>query len=187
MATKPIPSIAWDPENKKLITGNSPNRVWGIEEINKNFNETYTIEGQNMLQLVKLSIIMQNVCLNMQGVGLSAIQIGIPLRFFVVLQPKGKSDFLTLADAFYTPFDDQTFDSIEGCLSILEENHLVFYKIPRAKKIDVVGKLMKMDKDIVYFDTVSLQVENFYSSLFAHEIDHQNFIDISKIGTRHTE
>jgi peptide deformylase len=182
MAANQVPSVVWNAETKKLESGTEPNQVWQVGKINETFKETYSVEGQSLVMLYKLSLIMQNACLILRGAGLSAIQLGIPLKMFVALKPNSPSEFVTFADSFYTPEDDEEYTSTEGCLSIVSENKLVFFDVPRHKKIEVIGKSLKVGQGIELVPE-SIKAEGFFASVLAHEIDHQNMVDISKIGT----
>lgn len=182
MAQPKMSGVVWNAETKKLESTDQLNQVWQIDKINETFKETYSVEGQNLLMLYKLSLIMQNACLILRGAGLSAIQIGIPLKFFVALKPGSGSEFITFADSFYTNEGDEEYTSTEGCLSIVSDNKLVFYDVPRHKNIEVIGKSLKVDQGIELVPE-SIKATDFFASVLAHEIDHQNMIDISKIGT----
>ena len=66
---------------------------------------------------------MVELCEAENGIGLSAIQVGLPWKLFVVkstggcrLIPKGEYGFFVNCD--YAPITDEQVISLEGCLSV---------------------------------------------------------------------
>ncbi len=58
---------------------------------------------------------MQALCKKEVGVGLSAYQVGLPWKLFVMSTSKG---FVNLVDCEYEGLTDQKVTSREGCLSL---------------------------------------------------------------------
>lgn len=96
------------------------------------------------------------------GVGLSAIQVGVPARIFVLAWPKGSWS------AFIDPVILESHgvcNSTEGCLSIPD----VFRKVNRAEHIEMT-----------FMDSSGVRIRQSFDGLLAiaiqHEMDHLNGI-----------
>jgi peptide deformylase len=128
---------------------------------------------------------MREVCLASNGKGLSAVQVGIPWKSFVVadipLRLRVDGDpFGYFVNCEYTKIDDQVVGSIEGCLSLLDESGQVRrFRLDRMYKIRVKGIRM-VNYDLIEFDEV-LDISN-DAIVMQHEIDHHNQILISDLG-----
>lgn len=142
----------------------------------------------NLEEVYKVCLELKNLCEMHEGVGISAVQAGIPWNLFLV-----KADCYSSFDVCdtygyfinceYTPVGENKIDSIEGCLSLLHENgNLRFYKLQRWAKIKVTGKKLKKNKDLILTDfSIELTKTN-QGVVFQHEIDHQNGILIDSFG-----
>ena len=135
----------------------------------------------DLLALYKLGIYMEQICFDNNGIGLSAVQVGIPYDFFVILNLRQNEYYLHCS---YEGIGEKT-SSIEGCLSI-KDNHgnLVRYEVQRFKKIKVKGKklIVSNDDPTLSIFEFEKEIDNLSSVVFQHEIDHQNGILISDIG-----
>lgn len=129
----------------------------------------------NPLEIYKICREMEVLCGKKQGIGLSAVQVGIPKKLFVVKFNEGYRYF---ANCMYEPTsEDKILKSFEGCLSL--PNRYFELRNYRFKKIRVVGyelvvknhepSFVKFD-DIFTDDRKDLQRG---SVVFQHEIDHQ--------------
>ena len=135
----------------------------------------------NLLDLYKLGMHMEQICLDNNGVGLSAVQVGIPYDFFVIINFKKNEYFFHCT---YEGFGEK-FKSIEGCLSLKDSNgNLQRYEVERFEKIKIKGKrLLVSDNDpMLVISEFEEDVDNFNAIIYQHEIDHQNGILISQIG-----
>ena len=148
----------------------------------------------DLKKLYNLCIEMQEVCIAEHGVGLSAVQIGIPWRLFIsVKDAKDVSNFRYLINCEYKPegqIDPDNPDimrfkrvmSVEGCLSLRRPNKEIRrFKVNRYKKIRMIGKeLVAKDKlELVDIDEIH---EDDLAIVLQHEIDHQHGKLISNIG-----
>jgi len=120
-----------------------------------------------------------------QGVGLSANQVGLDLRFFVAQIPQTQmntdknTDEHGYSGKFYTIFNPEIIkfskekDVIEeGCLSVPEVSGLV----QRPEKITLIGQDKNGKK-------IKIKAWGILARIFQHEIDHLNgilFIDRTK-------
>ena len=133
----------------------------------------------SVYELAHLSALMQNLCILKNGVGLSALQVGIPIPMFVVLKDKNFSVFV---DCKYEGIDEK-IKSIEGCLSILDENAKSRrFLVERYKKIKVTGQELVFG-DSITLEPVEIEADGFSALVLQHEIDHHHFRLISDFGT----
>jgi peptide deformylase len=134
-----------------------------------------------------------DVCLQMEalcditnGIGLSAVQVGIPWKLFVVksdgknpLIPKGRYGYFANCD-YEEVTDTERIVSVEGCLSIRsEDGQLRFFQVERSQKIRIYGYKFNTN-DFEKFDCELDPYEQ--GVVFQHEIDHQKGTLISDIG-----
>lgn len=135
----------------------------------------------DLLMLYKVFKALENICVENYGIGLSAVQAGIPWKIFVALTGY---EALLCVDCEYSPIGTKKIRSIEGCLSLKKPNgDLRLFSLERFSIIEVKGKILvhKKGKLILEdFDKV-FSSEN-HAAVFQHEIDHHNGILISDIG-----
>lgn len=119
---------------------------------------------------------LQTICLRENGIGLSAVQIGLADRMFVTKSPDGT--FRYFFNTKYVPIGTEQFTSCEGCLSLPGRAFLV----SRHKIIKVTGTEMLVGEGIV-FQEVDFEVSDpLYTAVFQHEIGHCDGELISEIG-----
>lgn len=135
----------------------------------------------NALQVYKFCKEMEEVCVKNNGVGLNAIQVGLPWNLFVI---KKDNSFEYYANCTYKPIGSETVTSIEGCLSIPdEEGNLRRFEVKRYLIVDVNGFKLVESKFGLTFETFRdfIHAEDL-GIVFQHEIDHSSGILISDIG-----
>ncbi|MFN4220250.1 MAG: peptide deformylase [bacterium] len=123
------------------------------------------IKNDSFKELIKeMSILMEEY----KGVGLSAIQVGIPKNFFIIKKDFDKEDeqnpfenIEVYINPKITEQSQEKVESWEGCLSIPGIECLV----ERTKKIKVT--YINMEGNIV-----QEEIEDFRSIVFQHEYDH---------------
>lgn len=135
----------------------------------------------NLLDIFKIAVSMENLCQKESGIGLSAVQCGIPWSFFVVNRNDQYEYYLNCE---YVGLGEKV-KSIEGCLSLRNKSgELRRFEVDRFNKVNILGKELKVvDGKLVLFD-VDKTEEDLYAVVFQHEIDH-NFKRekmIDKIG-----
>jgi len=138
------------------------------------------VNTDNLQELLDIFKEMETLCLKESGIGLSAVQVGLPLKMFIVRFGNYFRFFLNMN---YIPVDvTETILSLEGCLSIRSPSgQLRHYQVPRYKNIEIEGfEITTTPQPNLQFVKATLNTE--YSIVFAHEIDHQNDILISDIG-----
>jgi len=155
-------------------------KIVSIEEIPKTTENT---PMSNIDELYCVAQKMESLCIENNGVGLAAVQVGVPWKFFVYYNEKSNC-FNYMIDCEYKPLSKNNHVSIEGCLSIRDQNqNIKLFKVNRHNSILVKGKKLIKTKD-------KLEVKDFEKTIdkslecviFQHEIDHQNNILISDIG-----
>ena len=136
----------------------------------------------SLLELYAVGQKMEKLCVESKGVGLAAVQVGIPWKFFVYYNEKLKQ-FCYMVDCEYAPLNEKKYLSIEGCLSIKGKNgESRHFKVMRNELIRVNGKKIVV-KDKIEIEDYSETIEKgLECSIFQHEIDHHNNILISSIG-----
>ena len=91
----------------------------------------------NLMQLFRLCTKMERICDDNEGIGLSAVQIGIPWKLFIV---KRNRQFEYYVNCDYEGFGDK-IKSVEGCLSLRnEEGSFRRFEVERFAKVKIKGK-----------------------------------------------
>lgn len=142
----------------------------------------------DMIKVYKTCQELQEICERENGIGISAVQVGIPWKLFLVkgdgtcpLIPAGEYGYF-LNCSYEKDTDDKQVVSIEGCLSIRSsEGQLRLFEVERSKKITLNGFIINNDNlDIVEInDVLTIKQQGI---VFQHEIDHSRSILISDIG-----
>lgn len=128
--------------------------------------------------LYNLGVSLQEVCEREEGIGLSAVQVGLPYNFFVI---KFDEKYRYFVNCVYEAIDAKKEKSVEGCLSLKDSNgNLKYYEVERFTNIRISGKEVLASEIVDLSETPA----NIYRIVFQHEIDHQNQVLISDIGRR---
>jgi peptide deformylase len=134
--------------------------------------------GDDLVYLWKLGLQMQGICEKEDGIGLSAVQVGIPINFFVI---DFDGNFRFFVNCEYQSLSDNKIKGIEGCLSIKNaEGKIKHFEVERFENIRITGKELITDS-IVLVD-IDLTPTDFFRVVFQHEIDHSFGILISDTG-----
>lgn len=142
----------------------------------------------DLIDVLKIFQELQILCEENNGIGISAVQAGIPWKLFLVkgdgsLDLIKKDQYGCFLNCDYKSADDDKILSLEGCLSIKnKDGKLRYFQLERFKNINVFGSMLTTEG--------SLKIENFslklglgqQSIVFQHEIDHQKGKLISEIG-----
>jgi peptide deformylase len=137
----------------------------------------------DLLDIFRHAVFMQNLCLQLDGIGLSAVQVGIPWNLFVVNDEKEGGIFLNCS---YEGIGEKDQDSIEGCLSLKSPSgKLRRFSVKRYKTVRVRGKKLLVQRGDPQFvlQEIDKEYDGLFSVVFQHEIDHANQILISDFGT----
>ncbi len=136
----------------------------------------------DLLNIYKICQEMEILCRKENGIGLSAVQVGLPLNLFILQNDKKEFDYYI--NTRYLNENLDCFVSIEGCLSIRSvTGQLRHYQLDRFKNIIIngfrlnyKGSELKLEK----FDNYKPQLNE--GVVFQHEIDHQMGVLISDKG-----
>lgn len=142
----------------------------------------------DLMAVYKVCLRMEMICEHETGIGLSAVQIGIPWKLFIVrgnntskYSPLDK--YAYFLNCSYEPVGDERFESLEGCLSLrAEDGRLRHFQVERSKKIRLTGWRLVVGKELSLVpidDEVDFHEQ---SVVFSHEIDHHRGVLISEIG-----
>jgi len=132
----------------------------------------------SLVEIFKICNKMERVCLENGGIGLSAVQVGLPWNLFVVQRNNFFEHYL---NCVYEPSGEE-ITSIEGCLSIRDEHDSIRrFELKRYSSILVKGQRLLSDEGISVQEFSSLET-GLYSIVFQHEIDHSFGIFIKDKG-----
>jgi peptide deformylase len=154
--------------------------IASIENIPK---EVVDCPADNLLRVYKTCLQMSILCIKEQGIGLSAVQVGIPWRLFIVrYMDGGKDKFRFFLNSKYTAITDEKVKSLEGCLSLRNtQGDFRHFQVDRYSNVKVECQELLTEPNL-RLEAVSLEPKDFYCNVFQHEIDHQNLVLISDIG-----
>jgi peptide deformylase len=131
---------------------------------------------------------LEEICNRENGIGISAVQVGLPWKLFLVrgdgtcsLIPEGKYGYFVNCE--YEPITEEKLVSLEGCLSLRSpDGRLRSFQVNRYTKIRLFGYRLCLDNSLK-FDIVDAPVDYTEEGIvFQHEIDHHRGILISDIG-----
>jgi len=143
----------------------------------------------NLADVYRVCLEMQSLCDLNSGVGLAAVQVGIPWKLFIVKSdgtnpfvPKNEYGYFLNCD--YKPAtDSRRVVSLEGCLSVRSETgQLRHFQVQRLNTLILKGYRLFFDKSLMCENLdreVGLAEQGI---VFQHEIDHARQILISDIG-----
>lgn len=153
-----------------------------VDEIPKvEFIKNFDIDNcKNINKLYSFFINMEELCKKENGIGLSAVQLGIPLKLFIVNFNDKFRYFVNCEYEFIKKSED--IFSVEGCLSIKNASGKTrAFCVPRKSHVRIKGfELVGMDS--FFFKEVDLLLDKKYATVFQHEIDHHRGVLISSIG-----
>jgi peptide deformylase len=133
----------------------------------------------DLFNLFRVITAMEQICTIQDGIGLSAVQVGIPWKLFIV---KRNDEYEYYVNCEYDGIGEKE-KSIEGCLSLRDSfGNLRRFEVDRYPSILLKGKQLKvLDSSLILEDVDRLEVD-LYSVVFQHEIDHHRNVLISNIG-----
>lgn len=156
---------------------NEPLRLVRVSEIPKGG----PCPADDPMYLYRLGLEMESVCKENNGVGLSAVQVGLPYNFFVTVVDD-KTEYWV--DCSYHGSDGWV-GTVEGCLSLLgKDGKPESYSVKRHKSVQVTGKKLVVEDSspAPELRDFSECFEGSKSIIFQHEIDHAHGTLISHIG-----
>lgn len=141
------------------------------------------VPTDNLIDVFRVCTQMERVCADNDGIGLSAVQVGIPWKLYVVFY-EAENSFRYFVNCEYQghSISGQKCSSIEGCLSLRNEGKLRRFEVKRFPLIVVTGKELVVTDAGLELKDVNLKLDRTYAIVHQHEIDHHNGILISDIG-----
>jgi len=134
----------------------------------------------NLMDIFRLCNKMEVICDKNDGIGLSAVQIGIPWKLFII---KKNRHFEYYVNCEYEGSGDK-IKSLEGCLSLRnEKKEFRRFEVERFQTVKIKGKqLIVSGMPSLVLQDVDRVEKDLYAVVFQHEIDHSRDILISTIG-----
>lgn len=137
----------------------------------------------NLIGLYKLCNKMQTLCAKSNGVGLSAVQVGVPWNIFIARDSNNNYDYYL--NCKYEGVGEK-IKSIEGCLSILDEDgKFRQFELERFAEIKLSGNKLIFGNVNPYINLTVIKdqsVKGFNCIVLQHEIDHASGILVSDRG-----
>lgn len=138
------------------------------------------VPTDNLVDIFRLVTQLEDICVKQDGIGISAAQVGIPWKLFIIQRD---TSFEYYVNCTYEGIGGK-FKSIEGCLSLRDKfGELRRFEVERYSKVRITGKRLKIsDSPSIILEDID-QIENdLYAVVFQHEIDHhfqrEKMIDI---------
>ena len=125
--------------------------------LNKKSEDIVTIDDST----TKLAKIMALTIRQFNGIGLSAIQIGIPKNIIVINVTGKDSDNLVLINPVIVSTSEEQISLSEGCLSIPD----IYVNIKRPRKVKVAATSLNGERSELEFDGLAARAVQ-------HEVDH---------------
>lgn len=125
----------------------------------------------NLMDLYKVCQKMEVVCEANKGIGLSAVQVGIPWKLFIYKKPDGKYAYMVNCE--YKSPDGEKADSIEGCLSLRRvDGTLRHFRVKRFRSVQMTGHQLVVGDKLQLEPVEITEADNIYAVVLQHEIDH---------------
>jgi peptide deformylase len=149
--------------------------ILSVEDIPK---EVKDCPIDNLLSLYALCLEMERVCEQAGGVGLSAVQVGIPWKLYIVKYEKGYRYFVNCE---YEAIGEK-IESLEGCLSLRKQDHsLRYFEVKRFERVCITGHELLIEEK-PKLGAISVEFSGVYAIIHQHEIDHSGLVTIDQIG-----
>jgi len=158
--------------------------IVGVDQIPK-VEDVKDVPLDNPIEVYKLCREMEDICEREEGIGLSAAQLGVPWKLFVMksngfpLVPKGEYGYFVNCD--YEATTTEQVVSLEGCLSVRsQDGQLRLFQVKRYTKIKLYGYIL--DNKLRFFHVDCDAGFSDQAVVLQHEIDHHRGILISDLG-----
>jgi len=129
----------------------------------------------DVVEIYKICLMLEDLCIREKGIGLSAVQVGIPYKLFLTRLEKTRF----FVNCEYEKVGENV-ETVEGCLSLRDENGVCrLFKVSRSSEVIVRGLELVVDGEPKFVEIEEKQTD--YAAIVSqHEIDHHNDILISK-------
>jgi peptide deformylase len=138
------------------------------------FETGYIMEDGTVLQAKELYELLRDTLVKHKGVGLSAPQLGIMTRAFVIGNPDEPSEIIGVFNPMIVDYDEETVVYEEGCVSYPG----LFIKIKRPRGIRVRYRGWNGEAGTTRY-------EGYTARVFQHEYDHLNGITYQTRANRY--
>lgn len=122
---------------------------------------------------------LEILCKKEKGIGISAVQAGIPWNLFLI---KSETGFDYFVNCDYNPTTENKLVVLEGCLSIRKDGKLRYFNVSRYTSVLVKGKKLSLINKELVLEDFEKEFSDFKAVVMQHEIDHSKGILISDIG-----
>lgn len=147
------------------------------------------VPTNNLLEIYKTCLQLEAICEQADGIGISAVQAGLPWKLFLV-KSDGSADFAHkgeygyFVNSTYTPTTDTQVVSLEGCLSLRsQEGRLRRFQVERYTDIRVTGHQLRLPNNQFMLEKCEYELGvSRQSIVFQHEVDHHLGKLISHLG-----
>lgn len=156
----------------ELLKGNDPLLKQPCPEFD--FENGYVMEDGTVLKAKELFELLRDKMIEHRGVGLSASQLGIMTRVFVIGNPDIPADIIGVFNPLITNYDEETVVYEEGCVSYPG----LFVKIKRPRGIRVRYRGWDGEAGVTRY-------EGYTARVFQHEYDHLNGITFQTRANRY--
>jgi len=156
----------------ELIKGTDPRLKQLCPEFD--FETGYTMEDGTVLTAKQIYELLRDKMMEHKGVGLSAPQLGIMARVFVIGNPDAPSEIIGVFNPMIVDYDEETVVYEEGCVSYPG----IFMKIKRPRGIRV--RYRGWDGE-----AGTTRYEGYTARVFQHEYDHLNGITFHSRANRY--
>jgi len=137
------------------------------------FENGYVMEDKTVLHAKELYELLRNELSKKGGVGLSAPQLGIMTRAFVIGNPSSPDEIIGVFNPLIVDYDEETVVYEEGCLTYPG----LFVKIKRPRGIRV--RYRGWDGE-----AGTTRYEGYTARVFQHEYDYLNGITFQQRANR---
>ena len=156
----------------ELIKSNDPRLKQTCPEFD--FETGYIMEDGTVLQAKELYELLRDKLVEHKGVGLSAPQLGIMTRVFVIGNPDAPNEIIGVFNPMIVDYDEETVVYEEGCVSYPG----LFIKIKRPRGIRVRYRGWNGEAGTTRY-------EGYTARVFQHEYDHLNGITYQTRANRY--
>ena len=156
----------------ELLKGNDPLLKQVCPEFD--FENGYFVESGVSMDAKDLYELLRDEMIKHRGVGLSAPQLGIMVRAFVIGNPDDPASIIGVFNPLIVDYDEETVVYEEGCVSYPG----LFIKIKRPRSIRVRYRGWNGE-------TGTSKFEGYTARVFQHEYDHLNGITFQERANRY--
>jgi peptide deformylase len=157
-----------------------PYRIVGVDEIPSK-EEIVDVPLDDPVAVYNVCLKLRDLCQSENGLGLSAVQVGIPWKLFLIRGTVGCSlipadDYGYFVNCEYeVNTKDEPVLSLEGCLSLRSpDGRLRSFQVERPYSVQVRGQQLKIDSNnALRFEKVDESIDVMQGGIvFQHEADH---------------